>query len=54
MLNILNELKTILLRLKENEIEYALCGGLALAVYDRAEKAEKQQTGSGRYRISGG
>jgi hypothetical protein len=32
-MNLLNELKTIITALDEQKIEYALCGGLAMAVY---------------------
>lgn len=32
-MDILNELKTLTKMLKEENIEYALCGGLALAIY---------------------
>ena len=32
-MDLLDELKILTKRLKEEEIEYALCGGLALAIY---------------------
>jgi hypothetical protein len=32
-MDILEELKTLTIKLKEENIEYALCGGLALAIY---------------------
>ena len=32
-MDILDELKTLTKTLKEENIEYALCGGLALAIY---------------------
>lgn len=33
MLDIFDELKEVTAKLEENEVEYALCGGLAMAVY---------------------
>jgi hypothetical protein len=32
-MDILDELKTLINRLKEENIEYALCGGMAMAIY---------------------
>jgi hypothetical protein len=36
MIDIVEELKVLISRLDERQIDYALCGGLALAIYDRA------------------
>jgi len=36
MIDIIDELKGLISQLDERGIDYALCGGLALAVYDRA------------------
>lgn len=36
MIDIIDELKALVSQLDERGIDYALCGGLALAVYDRA------------------
>lgn len=33
-MDILDELKAVTARLDQEEIDYALCGGLAMAVYD--------------------
>ncbi len=35
MLDLYDELRELVEQLKEHEIDYALCGGLAMAVYDR-------------------
>ena len=35
MIDIIDELKLLIAKLDEQKIEYALCGGLALAIYDR-------------------
>jgi len=36
MIDIVEELKILISQLDERQIDYALCGGLALAIYDRA------------------
>jgi hypothetical protein len=36
MIDLIGELKAVITKLDEQKIEYALCGGLALALYDRA------------------
>jgi 3-keto-L-gulonate-6-phosphate decarboxylase len=36
MIDIVDELKELVSQLDDSGIDYALCGGLALAVYDRA------------------
>ncbi len=36
MLDLYNEFRTLIRALDENKIDYALCGGLAMAVYDHA------------------
>ncbi|MFY9620970.1 MAG: hypothetical protein WAM70_00055 [Pyrinomonadaceae bacterium] len=36
MIDLIDELKSLVTKLDEQKIEYALCGGLALAIYDRA------------------
>lgn len=36
MLDILEELRSLVAALDEHEVEYALCGGMAMAVYGRA------------------
>jgi len=36
MIDIIDELKGLISQLDQGGIDYALCGGLALAVYDRA------------------
>ena len=35
MIDIVDELKTLISKLDEHQIDYALCGGLALAIYNR-------------------
>ena len=35
MIDLIDELKTLVTKLDEQKIQYALCGGLALAIYDR-------------------
>jgi hypothetical protein len=36
MLNIYDEFRNVVAALDDHEIDYALCGGMAMAVYDRA------------------
>ena len=35
MIDITNELRTLVTKLDEHGINYALCGGMAMAIYDR-------------------
>jgi len=35
MLDLYEELRSVIAALDQNEIDYALCGGIALAIYDR-------------------
>ncbi|MEW6185455.1 MAG: hypothetical protein AB1585_06925 [Thermodesulfobacteriota bacterium] len=44
-MDILDELKKLIGRLDEEKIEYALCGGLALAVYALTQIISQERPG---------